>query len=140
MIASVARMVQQAAEHWVHVEPMLTPPETEEDYQRLVAALDELLDAGGADEDSLLGSLADRVGELVAAFEAANVPELNAGDGVDAILYLMEAHGLRQSDLPEIGNQGVVSQVLNRKRNLNARQMRALSRRFGVTMDVFAGP
>ena len=140
MNASVAEMVRQAAEHWVYVEPMLTPPETGKDYQRLVAALDEVLDAGGADEDSPLASLADRVGELVAAYEAANVPEPNAGDGVDAIRYLMEAHGLRQSDLPEIGNQSVVSQVLNRKRNLNARQMRALSRRFGVTMDVFAGP
>ncbi len=30
--------------------------------------------------------------------------------------YLMEEHGLRQSDLPEIGSQGVVSEILNGKR------------------------
>ena len=45
--------------------------------------------------------------------------------------------GLRQSDLPEIGSQGVVSEVLSGKRDLNARQIRALSERFGVGPAAF---
>ena len=49
----------------------------------------------------------------------------------------MEDHGLRQSDLPEIGSQSVVSEVLAGKRKLNARQVKALSRRFGLPADLF---
>jgi HTH-type transcriptional regulator/antitoxin HigA len=39
--------------------------------------------------------------------------------------------------LPEIGSQGVVSEILGGKRELNARQMRALSGRFGVGPAAF---
>jgi HTH-type transcriptional regulator/antitoxin HigA len=49
----------------------------------------------------------------------------------------MEEHDLRQSDLPEVGSQGVVSEVLNGKRELNVRQIRELARRFHVSPTVF---
>ena len=51
--------------------------------------------------------------------------------------FLMREHGLRQSDLPEIGSQGVVSEVLAGKRDLNARQIKRLAKRFGVSPAVF---
>jgi HTH-type transcriptional regulator/antitoxin HigA len=57
--------------------------------------------------------------------------------GADSLRFLMEEHGLRQSDLPEVGSQGVVSEILEGKRELNVRQIRALSRRFGVSPSVF---
>jgi HTH-type transcriptional regulator/antitoxin HigA len=49
----------------------------------------------------------------------------------------MEEHELTQSDLPEVGSQGVVSEILNGKRELNVRQIRALAERFGVSTAVF---
>jgi HTH-type transcriptional regulator/antitoxin HigA len=49
----------------------------------------------------------------------------------------MEEHGLTQSDLPEIGSQGVVSEILNGKRERNVRHIRALARRFRVSPAVF---
>jgi HTH-type transcriptional regulator/antitoxin HigA len=49
----------------------------------------------------------------------------------------MEEHGLTQSNLPEIGSQGVVSEILNNKRELNVRQIRALAERFKVSAAVF---
>jgi len=49
----------------------------------------------------------------------------------------MQEHRLRQSDLPEIGSQGVVSEVLAGKRELNARQIKRLAKRFGVSPAVF---
>jgi HTH-type transcriptional regulator / antitoxin HigA len=49
----------------------------------------------------------------------------------------MRQHGLTQSNLPEIGSQGVVSEILSGKRELNVRQVRALARRFGVAADAF---
>jgi HTH-type transcriptional regulator/antitoxin HigA len=49
----------------------------------------------------------------------------------------MDEHNLRQSDLPEVGSQGVVSEILSGKRELNVRQIRALAARFGVSPAVF---
>jgi HTH-type transcriptional regulator/antitoxin HigA len=49
----------------------------------------------------------------------------------------MEEHDLKQSDLPEIGSQGVVSEVLAGRRQLNIRQVKALSERFGISPAVF---
>ena len=49
----------------------------------------------------------------------------------------MEQHGLKQGDLEEIGSQGVVSEILTGKRELNVRQVRALSQRFGVSTATF---
>jgi len=53
------------------------------------------------------------------------------------LAFLMEQHGLRQGDMPEIGSQGVVSEILSGKRDLNVRQIRALSERFGVSPATF---
>jgi HTH-type transcriptional regulator/antitoxin HigA len=49
----------------------------------------------------------------------------------------MEEHNLKQSDLSEIGSQGVVSEILNGKRTLNVAQIKALSKRFKVSPAVF---
>ena len=49
----------------------------------------------------------------------------------------MDEHGLSQSDLPEVGSQGVVSEILRGRRQINLRQVRALSERFGVSPAVF---
>ncbi|MEJ2306958.1 MAG: hypothetical protein P8Y30_05365 [candidate division WOR-3 bacterium] len=34
------------------------------------------------------------------------------GDPIGVLKYLLEEHGLKQSDLQEIGSQGVVSEIL----------------------------
>jgi len=49
----------------------------------------------------------------------------------------MQEHGIRQSDLPEIGSQGVVSEIISGKRQLNIRQIKALGKRFNVAPAVF---
>ncbi len=49
----------------------------------------------------------------------------------------MEQHGLKQGDLPEIGSQGVVSELLSGKRELNKHQIARLSERFGVSPATF---
>ena len=35
--------------------------------------------------------------------------------GQDSLRFLMEEHGLRQSDLPEVGSQGVISEIFGWK-------------------------
>jgi HTH-type transcriptional regulator / antitoxin HigA len=66
--------------------------------------------------------------------EHASMPEVN---GVDMLRFFIEEHGLTQSDLPEIGSQGVVSEILKGKRELNVRQIRALAQRFHVSPALF---
>ena len=56
---------------------------------------------------------------------------------MQALKFLMEQHGLRQCDLTELGSQGVVSEILTAKRELNLRQVRALAARFGVSVATF---
>jgi len=50
---------------------------------------------------------------------------------------LMEEHCLKQSDLSEIGSQGVISEILSGKRQLNVRQIKILSKLFKVSPAVF---
>lgn len=128
-----------ALAHWSYVAPLLTLPADDEDYQALVEALDAILDAGGADETHALAGLAAMVGELVADYEASRYPMPEAMNAVEALAFLMAQHGLRQSDLPEIGNQAKVSEVLSGKRTINLRQAQALAKRFEVGIEVFAG-
>ena len=106
------------------------------DYDRAVRALDELLDNGGADESHALSSIVETLGILVEAYEA-NATPIPVVSGVAALRFLMDQHGLRQGDLPEIGTQSVVSEVLSGKRELTARHISNLRQRFGVGADVF---
>ncbi|MBK7001084.1 MAG: helix-turn-helix domain-containing protein [Rhodoferax sp.] len=80
--------------------------------------------------------LVDIVGKLIEDFEAEHHPLLNA-TGVQALKFLMQQHGIKQSDLHDIGSQGVVSEILAGKRELNIRQVRLLSERFGVSPATF---
>lgn len=116
----------------VPIRAIHTPAE----YARAVKALDELLDRGGADESDGLSSIVETLGILVETYEAQAVP-IPAASGVTALRFLMDQHDLRQGDLPEIGTQSVVSEVLSGKRELTSRHIAKLRQRFGVSADVF---
>ena len=90
----------------------------------------------GDDEQHPVYNLLDTLGSLIYTYEEefVTIPE---SSGVDALRYLMEEHGLSQSDLPEVGSQGVVSEILGGKQDLNVRQIRGLAARFGVSPTVF---
>ena len=109
---------------------------TKKDYARATAMLDEILDEIGEDEKHPLAELADALGVFVEKYETEHV-RISEARPAGVLRFLMQQHGLRQSDLPEIGSQGVVSEVLADKRELNARQIRRLARRFGVSPAVF---
>ena len=48
--------------------------------------------------------------------------------GIDVLKFLLEEHQLAPSDLPEIGNQDVLSELLAGKRELSVDHIRALSK------------
>ncbi len=94
--------------------------------------------AGGADEAHPLARLADYLGDLIAEYEASNMP-MREMPAREFLRELMAQHGLTQKDLPEVGAQSVVSAVLSGKRQLNVRQIARLSARFGLPADAFMG-
>jgi HTH-type transcriptional regulator/antitoxin HigA len=128
-------MVQEIQHHWPAIRPYLTI-QNEEDYDRLVEQLNELLDEVGDDETHPLYEFLDTLGTVLHAYEEQHFP-IPQATGAEVLSYLMEEHDLRQSDLPEIGSQGVVSEILMGKRELNVRQIRELARRFHVSPAVF---
>lgn len=109
---------------------------TKKDYARAVASLDAILDEIGEDEKHPLAELVDALSVFIEKYEAEHAPI--AGAKPAAVLkFLMREHGLRQTDLSEIGSQGVVSEILAGKREMNTRQIGRLAKRFGVSSAVF---
>ena len=129
-------LIKQAAEHWHFVSPLLRKPKNEADYDVLVRALDELLDLTGEDESHPLMSLVDILSDWIEAYDQLHRP-MPLASGVDVLRYLMNEHGLTQSDLPGVGAQSVVSEILSGKRQLNLRQIRWMAERFGVSVETF---
>ncbi|WFR81570.1 transcriptional regulator [Janthinobacterium rivuli] len=105
-------------------------------YEQAVSVLHQLLDAGAADEKHPLAGLVDSVGRLIADYDQEHFPPAPVSPAA-TLRLLMEQQALTQSDLPEVGTQGVVSEVLNGKRDLNVRQIKALAQRFDVPTSVF---
>ena len=62
-------VLKTAVTYWPKVAPVLRPARTKADYERLVIALDYVLDAGGVDEKHPLASLASYLGDLVSEYE-----------------------------------------------------------------------
>lgn len=114
----------------------LHPIRTESDYDKAIETLNQLLDLGAANEQHPLADLTNTLGALIAEYEDASYPMENIS-AVATLRFLMEQNSLLQSDLPEIGTQGVVSEILNGKRDLNVRQIKALSERFHIPSSVF---
>jgi HTH-type transcriptional regulator / antitoxin HigA len=119
-----------------HASTDIGPIRDEAHYQRMTDTLNTLLDATVGNENHPAMGLVDIVGDLIEDYESEHYP-LPAVAGVEALRFLIDQHHLKQSDLPEIGSQGVVSEVLTGKRALNIRQIQALSKRFSVTAATF---
>ena len=121
--------------HWVNIRPYLTI-RNEREYDSAIKRLNNFLDEIGTDERHPLYDLLDTLGTLIQVYEARHHPMPDCS-GAEMLQFLLDEHGLTQSDLPEVGSQGVVSEILNGKRQLNVRQIRALAKRFHVSPAVF---
>lgn len=108
----------------------------EAEYKKAVATLEQLLDAGGANERHPLAGLVDALGQIIETYETLKhrPPESSPRD---ALLYLMKAHGLRQTDLSELASQGAISAILGGKRAISRNMAVKLGERFAVPAGVF---
>ena len=128
--------LEEIARAWPEIQSIFSVPHDQEHYNKLVSLLDTLIDKVGNNEKHPLASLMETIGTLIESYESRYVNEIE-GNPTDALKALMEEHGLKQSDLSAIGSQGVVSEILSGKRQLNVRQIKMLSKRFKVSPSVF---
>jgi HTH-type transcriptional regulator/antitoxin HigA len=66
----------KVANAWAPLVGTVFAPHTEEEYSRLVAVLDQLIDEVGEDESHRLVSLMEILGVLIEHYEDAHIPEL----------------------------------------------------------------
>ncbi len=121
---------------WPTVSKVVSTIRTEEQYNRAVKLLDELIDEVGEKPNDTLESLIDIIGTLIEDYENKHAPG-PVGDPISSLKHFMEENNLGRSDLPEIGSQEVVSEILDGKRQLNVQQIKAVSKRFSVSPAVF---
>jgi HTH-type transcriptional regulator/antitoxin HigA len=76
------------------------------------------------------------LGTLVHAYEEEHVP-IPEASGPEVLEYLMEEHGLRPEDLPELGGAAGVRAVFAKEKELHVGEIRALAERFHVSPAVF---
>jgi HTH-type transcriptional regulator / antitoxin HigA len=109
---------------------------TEREYDAAVERLNSLVDVVGDNTKDPRYRLVETLSVLIEAYDREH-HSLPDASGIDVLRFLMGEHGLAQKDLPEIGSQGVVSEVLAGRRRLNVRQIQALATRFGVDPGAF---
>lgn len=116
----------------------IAPIVTENDYERALAALDDLLAQVGEDNQHPLGDLVEGlVGRVVAYQEAAqHIPP--AAPDMELRLLIKENRITQQQLAAATGiGQGQISKLANGKRAFTTNHIRALSAHFEVSADRF---
>ena len=112
--------------------------QTEEENEKALAFVGRLMKKGENNLSPEEGRLLDLLVPLIEDFEEKAYPMGDASNPAVAVRELMREHELKQTDMLDIfGSQGVVSQVLNGKREISKAQARKLSERFRLPIDVF---
>ena len=111
--------------------------ETEQEYDRMVAAVEHLMDKG---EDRLSpeeSALLETIAILIQAYDDRHHPLPSVAPN-EMLAYLMETSGRTAKDLlPVFGTRGRVSEVLSGKRSISKEQAKKLASVFKVTVDLF---
>ncbi len=115
-----------------HVEHIATVDQ----YNAMTQLADALVDDGAMDQAHARHSLFMLVSDLIHAYDQRHYPTPQV-TGAALVRFLMDQHELRQADLPEIGPQSVVSEVLSGRRELTLTHIRGLAKRFNLNPAAF---
>ena len=126
----------QAIKHWGYIFPYAHVPRNENEYEKMLAFVDELMEVSRHKKDEQVTSLLNLIAQNIEAYESRHYTTLKISP-VEMLEFLMNEHDLSQSDLPEIGSQSLVSKILNGERHLTTDHIKKLSARFGVSPSVF---
>jgi HTH-type transcriptional regulator/antitoxin HigA len=111
----------------------IRPIKTEQDYNDSISRIEELW---GAIKDTPEGDELDLLATLVEAYEMKHYP-IAPPDPVDAIKFRMEQMGMTNADMVKyLGSQPRVSEILNRKRKLTLKMIKALYRGLKIPAEI----
>ncbi|WP_264878092.1 helix-turn-helix domain-containing protein [Vibrio agarivorans] len=119
--------------------PWLTGIDSEQQYDELIDVMDELVSDHEANS-----ALIDLLFPVIELYEATSeqfkefnerIDKLDPGQAM--LRVLIDQHGLKLSDLPEIGGKSLVSLILKGERKLTIAHIQALSKRFGIPKSMF---
>lgn len=132
--------LNQIRKQWANTDPLLRdllrPIGNAKYHQHALEVFEGLMaEVEQPGVDGATVELYHLLGEHLHTYE--QLSPVPAAEPRELVRFLMDQHGLKQSDLPELGSQGVVSEILSGKRVLNVRQVRALAGRFGVDVSLF---
>jgi HTH-type transcriptional regulator / antitoxin HigA len=137
MNTMMSEVLEDTTACWMNAEKFLRVPHTEAEYDKAVVLLNQLIDTVGEDETHILAGFMETLGILIESYENQHYP-IPKVSGIEILTYLMEEHGLKPSSLSnEIGTENEVKEILNGQRDLNVRQIHALSHRFHLPPEVF---
>ena len=131
------RQLNKVIKHWSYISPIFGEPKTKKQYHLLLKQWEELVELIGDDENHKLVGLLDVISYFLEQYNQKHHLTGSPATGVEVLKLLMESKKLRQQDLPELGSQGVVSEILSGKRRLNIRQIKDLAARFKVDPRTF---
>lgn len=128
--------VSEAIEHWGYILPYTQMPRSESEYKKLLGFIENLMETSRNKNDERITSLIKLIAENIKKYESQHY-HLKPLPPIEMLEFLMDEHGLTQSDLPEIGSQSLVSKILSGERKLTVEHIQQLSNRFGVSPSVF---
>ncbi len=128
--------LENAMQHWNMVAPAIDCPKNLQDYESLIDNIQEAIELVENRPDSPLVGLIEAMANAAQTYEKNQIASLGGG-GLASLKYLIKLHGVRQTELKEIGSQGVVSEILSGKRTLTLRHVKELAKKFNVSPNVF---
>ena len=117
----------------------LQPITSEKSHKIALSVVDKIITFIATDKnpDEGINIYLKTLADLIEDYESEKY-KTSAVTGKEMLAYLMDLRGLNQSDLAkELGGQPIVSKILKGERELNLRQIKALSKRFKVSPEVF---
>jgi HTH-type transcriptional regulator / antitoxin HigA len=111
--------------------------ETETECDRMIAAVERLIDKGEENLSPEEGALLETMAILIQAYDDRHHPRRDTSPH-GMLTYLLQTSGrTRQDLLPIFGTRGRISEVLNGKRAISKEQAKKLAALFKVSADLF---
>ncbi len=114
----------------------IKPIKNNKDYEKALKKIEEIFDTK---KNTPQGDELEILSILVEHYEQHYYPILPP-DPIEAIKFRMEQMGLKKSDLaPYLGGMNRVSEILNKKRHLTVKMIKALYRNLNIPAESLIG-
>ncbi|MGB5593002.1 MAG: hypothetical protein WBM62_03065 [Crocosphaera sp.] len=128
--------IEQISQSWHQIAPLLLPISSEEQCDRREEQIRKLMKLNEDKKNAQISYLIQCMALTIEDYEKQEFP-LAKPTATEVLKYLMEEHGLNECDLPEIGDENLVSDLLTGKQELNLTMIKILSLRFGISPKTF---